>query len=189
VEEAEHPMWQLAGIVVGVILLCVAGAARERPGSISRVAGWLLVAIGGAMTGSVIMLVLTLMLWPGACVAVLCPNCYRAPAPDELWRAGATYYVLLGGLGGLLPLAAFRLGYGGAVLGVVVTTRGGWGGDGGDAVLVLLGVIAWALVSGLVRAVGRWVGAGAHDSLPAGAHHASPAGASDFWDGTGWRSA
>src|SRR5512135_3300100 len=100
-EEARPTMLQLVGIVVGVILLCVAGVVMEKSGGAIGIVGHVLVAAGGAVAGFLLALFLAFGLWPGACVAVLCPTCYQAPPPEELWRAGVIYFVVLGFLGGL----------------------------------------------------------------------------------------
>jgi hypothetical protein len=180
-EEARPTMLQLVGIVVGVILLCASGVALEKGGGAVRMVGHVLVTAGGAVTGFLLALILAFRLWPGACVAVLCPMCYQAPPPEELWRAGVIYFVVLGVLGGLLPSAPFQLGYGVAVLGVM-GTGSHWAGEGGDGVLLLLGAIAWVVVDLVVWGLRRWVRGGADDGPGA----ASPARAGDFWDGKRW---
>jgi hypothetical protein len=175
-------MLQLVGIVAGVILFVVGGALLNQRGGAIAIIGRLLMAGSGAVTGLILALLLVFELWPGACVVVLCPSCYHAPPPDVLWRAGAMYFIVLGGLGGLLPGLWFRLGYAGGVLATALAPGAHWASDqGGDAVLLLLGAATWALAHLLVLAVRRCVCGDARD-VP-------PAAPSDFWDGAGWRGA
>jgi hypothetical protein len=171
-------MWELVAVTMGVVLLGGIGVALEHEGGAPAAVGALLVATGGGISGFVVALVLGIAMWPGAACAVLCPSCYRPPAPDQLLRVGLVYFCVLGGLVGLAPGRAFRAGCATGVLWVALPSMQAWVA-GGAGLALLAGLAVLWLLSAIRWAAGR--------ALAEGPDGPALAGSTDFWDGTAWR--
>ena len=170
-------MAELTGLVIGVGLLCVVGLALDAAGA-PRWAGWIPLALGGGVAGFVATLVLALAIWPGACIAVLCPTCYSEPHADAVWRATLVFGIVVGVAVAALPGDRFRLGFAlGAAPGVVEFTSHASAAGAGTAVLLAaaLAVSLLAVRHELAARLRPSSGPGAGDT-----------GLEDFWDGTRW---
>lgn len=173
-------MVELAGLVVLVALLCALGLLLDA-GRAPRWVGGIPLSVAGGVAGFVGTLVLALAIWPGACVAVLCPTCYREPPADAVWRATLVFSILVGVAAVALPGDRFRFGF---VLGAAPealefashAVRAG----GGTAVL-LAGAVALSLWAVRHEVAGRLGG-----SAGPGASGLGGEARSDFWDGARW---
>jgi hypothetical protein len=148
-------MEQLVVIVLVVVLVCVAGIGPERGGPVARVVGHVLLIAGGLTTGFFLSLLLELMLWPGAFVAIF-GGVYTPPTPEQDRAAGMVFAVIVGGAGAVMPNLAFRLGYAAGALLVIQHGSDYWVSHGGGP-LLLLGLGCWALVALGVWAIRWWL--------------------------------
>lgn len=175
-------MGELAAIILGVALVCTIGALLERAGGALGFLGGLMVLGSGLAAGAFAGLILAFVVTPGACVAVLCPSCYREPDASAVRFAGLVYFSVLGLAAGLLPGRLLSLGFGLGCLVAATASMSYWAHfDAGATVLPGLAValLLWAIR----RELGRRVAAGpAGPDLPA-----TDAEPHDFWDGDHWR--
>jgi hypothetical protein len=172
-------MLELGGAGAGVMLLVLIGTVLQRAGGDRAIVGRLLVGTAGVVVGSAVAAVLAFAFWPGACLVVLCPDCYRPPASSELWHAGAAYFGTLGIIVGFMPGRFFRAGFAGGVLAVLTMSLDDWTAGGGWAVTLVgfaVCALAWSLRAALARLL---------DTGPAS--RPAPV-ADDLWDGGRWRS-
>ncbi len=175
-------MVELAGLVVAVLFLCTLGLLLDAARA-PRWVGGVPLAVAGGVAGFVGTLVLALALWPGACVAVLCPTCYREPPEGAVWRATLAFSILVGAAAVALPCNRFRVGF---ALGAAPQAIG-FAGDafeaGGGTAVLLAGAVAlslWAVRHEIAGRLGASAGPGA-TGIGEGARR-------DFWDGARWGS-
>lgn len=167
-------MAELAELAIGVVLLCLLGVLLDAARA-PRWAGGIPIAAAGVVTGFVATLALVLAVWPGACVAVLCPTCYREPPTDAVWRATLILLTLVGITIVALPGLRFRVGLAiGSAPGVLEAASDGMRVGAGSAVLLAVAVTLslWAVRHEIAS----------HAPRP----QEVAASASWFWDGDHW---
>lgn len=173
-------MAELAGLVVGVALMGAVGFLLDAARA-PRWVGGIPLAVAGGVTGFVATLMLALALWPGACVAVLCPTCYAEPQADAVWRATLAFSILVAVPAVALPGDRFRLGFAlGAAPGAIEFAGHALDAGAGTAVL-LAAAVAASLALVRHEAAGRL-----GPSAGPGAARVGAETRPDFWDGAHW---
>ena len=173
-------MVELAGLGIGVALLCAVGLMLDATRAPRWVGGIPLVVAGG-ITGFVGTIVLALAIWPGACVAALCPSCYREPSVDAVWRATLVFSAIVGVLAVAIPGDRFRVGFTLAAAPGILDVSGDAVHAGAGGAVLLAGAVTLGLWA-VRHEIGVWRRESADGTRPGGGHDAS----SDFWDGARW---